>query len=152
MSQGGIYDHLGGGYSRYSTDALWLAPHFEKMLYDNALILDLLVLVHAENKNELFRDRIYQTIDWLLRDMIAENGAFSATIDADSEGVEGKFYVWSEQELEEVLGAEAAQFAEIYGVEEEGNWEGTNILHRLNYASSLDEDTEAALVLSLIHI
>ncbi|OUR80466.1 thioredoxin domain-containing protein [Alphaproteobacteria bacterium 46_93_T64] len=146
MSQGGIYDHLGGGYSRYSTDALWLAPHFEKMLYDNALILDLLVLVHAENKNELFRDRVYETVDWVFRDMIAENGALSATIDADSEGVEGKFYVWSEQELEEVLGTEAAQFAEIYGVEDEGNWEGTNILHRLNYATALDEETEAALL------
>ncbi len=145
MSQGGIYDHLGGGYSRYSTDALWLAPHFEKMLYDNALIIDLLVLVHAENKTELFKDRVYQTIDWLLREMIAENGAFSATIDADSEGVEGKFYVWSESELKEVLGDQAAQFSEIYGAEEEGNWEGSNILHRLNYATSLDDDTEEAL-------
>jgi uncharacterized protein len=142
MSQGGIYDHLGGGFSRYSTDAKWFAPHFEKMLYDNALILDLLLQVHAENKSELFKDRIYDTIGWLEREMIAENGAFSATLDADSEGVEGKFYVWSEKEIELVLGSEADQFCEFYGTEPEGNWEGSNILHRLNYPTQLDEDLE----------
>lgn len=145
MSQGGIYDHLGGGYARYSTDAEWLVPHFEKMLYDNALILDLLVLVHSETQNELFKERIYETVDWLLREMIAENGAFSATIDADSEGVEGKFYVWQEDEIEQILGPEYVQFSEIYGVEKEGNWEGTNILNRLNYPTQLDEETETAL-------
>lgn len=145
MSQGGIYDHLGGGYARYSTDAEWLVPHFEKMLYDNALILDLLVLVHQENKSELFKERIYETVNWVLREMIGENGGFSSTIDADSEGVEGKFYVWSLDEIEAVLEEEASQFAEIYGVEETGNWEGSNILHRLNYPTTLDADTEAAL-------
>jgi len=145
MSQGGIYDHLGGGYARYSTDAQWLAPHFEKMLYDNALILDLLLLVYAETRSELFKTRIYETIDWLLREMIAENSAFSATIDADSEGVEGKFYVWSFTELKDILGDEAPQFCEIYGVEANGNWEGTNILHRLHYMTALDEETESAL-------
>ncbi|WP_199899234.1 thioredoxin domain-containing protein [Sneathiella glossodoripedis] len=145
MSQGGIYDHLGGGYARYSTDAEWLVPHFEKMLYDNALILDLLVLVHHETKSELFKSRIYETIEWVLREMIGENGAFSSTIDADSEGEEGKFYVWSIAELEAILGDEAAQFCEIYGVEAEGNWEGKNILHRLNYPTTLDPEFETAL-------
>lgn len=145
MSQGGIYDHLGGGYSRYSTDAAWLAPHFEKMLYDNALILDLLLLVHAQDKNELFECRIYQTIEWLLREMVAENGAFSATIDADSEGIEGKFYTWSQQEITKILGPESDQYSEFYGVEEHGNWEGVNILNRLNYPHSLDAETETHL-------
>ncbi len=145
MSQGGIYDHLGGGYARYSTDAEWLVPHFEKMLYDNALILDLLILVHHENKSELFKSRIYETIEWVLREMIGENGAFSATIDADSEGVEGKFYVWSTEEITEILRDKAEQFCEIYGVEDAGNWEDSNILHRLNYPTSLDPETEASL-------
>ncbi len=145
MSQGGIYDHLGGGYSRYSTDAAWLAPHFEKMLYDNALILDLLLLIHAENKSDLFEQRIYQTIGWLKREMMAENGAFSATVDADSEGIEGKFYTWSQDEIDEILGKESAQYSEIYGAEKEGNWDGTNILNRLAYPHRLDEDTEIQL-------
>jgi len=145
MSQGGIYDHLGGGYARYSTDAEWLAPHFEKMLYDNALILDLLLLVHQETKNDLFEERIEETISWLLREMIAENGAFSATIDADSEGVEGKFYVWSATEIRELLGEDAEQFSEFYDVSLDGNWENTNILNRLEYQGRLDEDLEENL-------
>ncbi|WP_169566600.1 thioredoxin domain-containing protein [Sneathiella limimaris] len=146
MSQGGIYDHLGGGYARYSTDQEWLVPHFEKMLYDNALILDLMLLVHQETKSDLFKERIYETADWLIREMIGENGAFSATIDADSEGVEGKFYVWDLEEITEILGDQAAQFAEIYGIEAEGNWEGKNILHRLHYPTYMDPETEAALL------
>ncbi|MFT6557934.1 thioredoxin domain-containing protein [Sneathiella sp.] len=145
MSQGGLFDHLGGGYARYSTDARWLAPHFEKMLYDNALILDLMVLVHHETKSELFKDRIYQTIGWLLREMIAENRAFSATIDADSEGVEGKFYTWSQTEINDILGEKAAQYSEIYDVSPEGNWENTNILNRLEYQGLLDEELELLL-------
>ncbi len=145
MSQGGLYDHLGGGYARYSTDAEWLAPHFEKMLYDNALILDLLLLVHGETKNDLFEERIYQTIGWLFREMMAENGAFSATIDADSEGVEGKFYTWSQEEIDGILGEKSAQYSEIYGASSAGNWEKTNILNRLDYQSHLDDDLEASL-------
>ncbi|MCG8493771.1 MAG: thioredoxin domain-containing protein, partial [Sneathiellales bacterium] len=145
MSQGGIYDHLGGGYARYSTDAEWLAPHFEKMLYDNALILDLMLLVHGETKTDLFEDRIYQTVGWLLREMIAENGAFCATIDADSEGVEGKFYTWSANEIRDLLGSDAEQFSEFYDVSLDGNWENTNILNRLEYQGRLDEDLETNL-------
>ncbi len=145
MSQGGIYDHLGGGFARYSTDAYWLAPHFEKMLYDNAQILDLLLTVHHETKSELFEARIYETIGWLMREMRTEEGAFAATIDADSEGVEGKFYVWSKEEIDEILGDHAPHFREIYGVLPEGNWENTNILNRLAYPQLQDVETEALL-------
>tara|TARA_R110002049_G_scaffold54993_1_gene152782 strand:+ start:1199 stop:3241 length:2043 start_codon:yes stop_codon:yes gene_type:complete len=145
MSQGGIYDHLGGGFARYSTDTFWLAPHFEKMLYDNAQILDLLLIVHHETKSELFEERIYETIGWLLREMTTSEGGFAATIDADSEGVEGKFYVWSKDEIDEILGDHAPHFEEIYGVVPEGNWENTNILNRLKYPDRLDIEAEAAL-------
>jgi hypothetical protein len=145
MSQGGIYDHLGGGFARYSTDAEWLAPHFEKMLYDNAQILDLLLTVHHETKSELFEERIRETIDWLLREMVTDEGGFAATVDADSEGVEGKFYTWSKAEIDEILSDHAPHFEEIYNVSEEGNWEKTNILNRLQYPDRLDEETETAL-------
>jgi uncharacterized protein YyaL (SSP411 family) len=145
MSQGGIYDHLGGGYARYSTDQYWLAPHFEKMLYDNAQILDLMLTVHHETKSELFEARIYETVGWLLREMVTAEGGFAATIDADSEGVEGKFYVWSKAEIEEILGDEAAQFCEIHAILPEGNWENTNIINRLKYPELLDEATEERL-------
>ena len=108
MCQGGIYDHLGGGFARYSTDAEWLVPHFEKMLYDNAQLLDLLLLAWQETRSDLYERRIRETADWVLREMIAEDGGFAATLDADSEGVEGKFYVWTEAEVDAVLGADAA--------------------------------------------
>lgn len=145
MAQGGIYDHLGGGFSRYSTDARWLAPHFEKMLYDNAQILDVMLLIHAETKSELFEARIFETIGWLLREMLTEEGAFAATIDADSEGVEGKFYTWSKTEIDEILGEHAPHFSEIHGVIEGGNWEETNILSRLAYPETQDLETEVLL-------
>jgi uncharacterized protein YyaL (SSP411 family) len=131
MSYGGIYDHLGGGFMRYSTDERWLAPHFEKMLYDNAQLIDLLILVWQETGDELYRTRLTETIEWVLREMIAEDGAFAATLDADSEGHEGKFYTWSATEIDRLLDAETARwFKQAYDVRPEGNWEGTNILHR----------------------
>ena len=99
MSEGGIYDHLGGGYARYSTDERWLVPHFEKMLYDNAQILELLALCHGETGDELFRTRAGETVVWLRREMTHPDGAFCASLDADSEGAEGKFYVWTWEEL-----------------------------------------------------
>src|ERR1700681_1448711 len=132
MSDGGIYDHLGGGYSRYSVDERWLVPHFEKMLYDNAQLLELLALAHARTGKPLFATRARETVAWLAREMTTPAGAFSASLDADSEGEEGKFYVWSLAEIEQALGADdAAYFARPYDASAEGNFEGHNILNRL---------------------
>jgi len=132
ISEGGIYDHLGGGFSRYSVDERWLVPHFEKMLYDNAQLLELLSIAHARTAHPLFRERAAETVGWLAREMTTPEGAFSASLDADSEGEEGKFYVWSLAEIEGVLGAEdTAFFAAQYDVTPEGNFEGHNILNRL---------------------
>jgi uncharacterized protein YyaL (SSP411 family) len=130
MSQGGIYDHLGGGFARYSTDAQWLVPHFEKMLYDNAQLIDIMALVWQETKSDLYETRIAETIEWVKREMIAENGCFAATLDADSEGEEGKFYVWTSEEIDRLLGPEAAFFKAAYDVTEGGNWEDHAILNR----------------------
>ena len=155
ICQGGIYDHLGGGFARYATDERWLVPHFEKMLYDNALLIDLLTEVHAETANPLFAIRISETVAWLQREMMAEGGAFAASLDADSEGCEGKFYVWSYDELEEVLGAEdAREFGHIYDATPKGNWEGdhgapspvpTSILNRLGSRELMSEAGEDKL-------
>jgi uncharacterized protein YyaL (SSP411 family) len=130
MSQGGIYDHLGGGYARYSTDGEWLVPHFEKMLYDNAQILELLAFVQADTPDPLWQDRAAETVGWLLRDM-RTGGAFAASEDADSEGEEGRFYVWTAAEIAALLGPAAARFAAAYDVTPQGNWEGHTILRRL---------------------
>ena len=133
MSEGGIYDHLGGGFSRYSVDERWLVPHFEKMLYDNAQLLELLALAHARGGNPLFLARARETVGWLAREMTTKGGAFSSSLDADSEGEEGKFYVWSLAEIAEVLGPnDSAYFAAHYDVSASGNFESHNILNRLN--------------------
>jgi hypothetical protein len=132
MCEGGIYDHLGGGFSRYSVDERWLVPHFEKMLYDNAQLLELLALAYRRSANDLFRQRAHETVGWLTREMTTAEGAFCASLDADSEGEEGKFYVWSHDEVVRVLGAEDGEFfAQHYDVTAEGNFEGHNILNRL---------------------
>jgi len=134
MSQGGIYDHLGGGYSRYATDTVWLVPHFEKMLYDNAQLLDLLALAGAAEADPLYAARAAETVGWLVRDMTAEArdglAAFAASEDADSDGEEGKFYVWTEAEVDALLGADSPAFKRAYDVTAEGNWEGHTILRR----------------------
>ncbi len=133
ICQGGIYDHLGGGIARYSVDANWLVPHFEKMLYDNAQFVELMSDVWMETKAPLYRTRVHETIDWMLRDLRAEHAdefALASAYDADSEGVEGKYYVWSMAEITETLGDDAALFAEAYDITEHGNWEGANILNR----------------------
>ena len=104
ISEGGIYDHLGGGFSRYSVDERWLVPHFEKMLYDNAQLLELLAIAHARSNKPLYRQRAQETVGWLAREMTTGEGAFSASLDADSEGEEGKFYVWSYDEVLKAAG------------------------------------------------
>jgi uncharacterized protein YyaL (SSP411 family) len=146
ICQGGIYDHLGGGFSRYSVDERWLVPHFEKMLYDNALLLELLALAHARSGSALFRTRAQETVGWLAREMTTEEGAFAASLDADSEGEEGKFYVWSLDEIEKLLGPDDAKFfARHYDVTAEGNFEGHNILNRLaRVPATADEEVRLA--------
>ncbi len=151
MCQGGIYDHLGGGFARYSTDDIWLVPHFEKMLYDNAQLIDLLTWAWQKTRNPLFALRVEETVEWVLREMIAPDGAaFAATYDADSEGEEGKFYVWSEAELIDVLGTgpDSTLFREVYDVTASGNWEGKTILNRTEHPDPLDEASEASLARS----
>ncbi len=130
LCAGGIYDHLGGGFARYSTDAEWLAPHFEKMLYDNAQILELLALAHAETPTPLYAERARETFAWLMREMRVGD-AFAASLDADSEGEEGRFYLWRADEVASLLGDGFAAFAAAYDVRREGNWQGLTILRRL---------------------
>ncbi|MBV9824787.1 MAG: thioredoxin domain-containing protein [Alphaproteobacteria bacterium] len=145
ISQGGIYDHLGGGYARYATDARWLVPHFEKMLYDNAELISLLSLVWQETRDPLYAQRVAETIGWLEREMLDPSGGFYSSLDADSEHEEGKFYVWPEAEIDSVLGERAALFKRYYDVTPAGNWEGHNILNRLAHPELADTSTEAEL-------
>ncbi len=132
MAMGGIYDHLGGGFARYSTDVRWLVPHFEKMLYDNALLIPCYLETYQATGEAAYREVVEETAGWVLREMTSPEGPFYSTLDADSEGEEGKFYVWTQTEIEQVLGPDAALFNSVYGVESDGNWEhGKNILHRV---------------------
>jgi uncharacterized protein len=148
ICEGGIYDHLGGGFSRYSVDDKWLVPHFEKMLYDNAQLLELLALAWQRNGNPLYKQRARETVAWLQREMTTPQSGFSASLDADSEGEEGKFYVWSLREITDVLGLEdAAYFAQHYGATEDGNFEGHNILN--NLARRVRSEGDEARLLSL---
>lgn len=132
MARGGIYDQLGGGFHRYSTDARWLVPHFEKMLYDNAQLLKLYTMAYQLTGEEEFKNVIQATADYVRREMTGPEGCFYATQDADSEGEEGKYYLWSMDEIKEQLEPELAQvFLDYYHVSPEGNFEGRNILNRL---------------------
>ncbi len=131
MIHGGIYDQLGGGFARYSTDAAWLAPHFEKMLYDNALLIGLLSDAYLLTNKDLYKETIEETLAFVEREMTEAEGGFYAALDADSEGVEGKYYVWDKSEVIAALGAEADLFCAYYDVSEAGNWEEKNILRRL---------------------
>jgi uncharacterized protein YyaL (SSP411 family) len=144
MSDGGIYDHLGGGYARYATDAAWLVPHFEKMLYDNALLLESLTTVWAGTRRPLFAQRARETVGWLLREMTTDDGAFASSLDADSEGEEGRFYVWTEPEIDALLGDDSALFKRVYDVRPDGNWEDKTILNRL-HRPLVTDDEEARL-------
>jgi uncharacterized protein YyaL (SSP411 family) len=131
MARGGIYDHLGGGFHRYSTDARWLVPHFEKMLYDNALLTLAYLEACQATGDSSYREIVEETLAYVGREMTSPEGPFYSTQDADSEGVEGKFFVWSAAEIESVLGKEAGEtISYVYDVTPGGNWEGHNILHR----------------------
>ena len=137
MALGGIYDQIGGGFARYSTDILWKVPHFEKMLYDNAQLVSLYSEAYQLTKNELYKEVVYETLDFIKREMTSKQGAFYSALDADSEGEEGKYYVWQEQELKEILKEEYQLFADYYNINEDGYWEHDNyILLRKN----TDED------------
>lgn len=137
MAEGGMYDQLGGGFHRYSTDARWLAPHFEKMLYDNALLSRLYLHVYQQTKDDFYKRIAEETLDYVLREMTNERGGFYSTQDADSEGHEGKFFVWTTDEVKKFLGEEdGALFSAFYDVTEGGNFEGKNILH---VSSSLED-------------
>jgi uncharacterized protein YyaL (SSP411 family) len=137
MAWGGLYDQLGGGFARYSVDADWFAPHFEKMLYDNGQLLSLYAEAYTATRDLLFKKVVYQTVEWAEREMLSPEGGFYAALDADSEGEEGKYYVWTYQEIENILGPETELFCDFYNVDEQGNWEqGKNILFRRE--SSLD--------------
>jgi len=130
MAQGGIYDHLGGGFHRYSVDEKWLVPHFEKMLYDNAQLVRIYAQVYSVTGEPLFKQVVDETMNYLMREMLHTEGGFYSTQDADSEGEEGKFFVWSETEITRIVGEESSEiFCRIYDVSEEGNFEENNILH-----------------------
>jgi len=141
MAGGGMYDQVGGGFHRYSTDARWLVPHFEKMLYDNALLAVAYAEAHQATGRADFARVTRETLDYVLREMTSPDGAFYSATDADSEGEEGKFFVWSEQEIRDRLGPDAARFMRYYGVTAGGNFEGHNILN----AAHPDEAEWAAL-------
>lgn len=147
LCRGGIYDHLGGGFARYSTDTRWLVPHFEKMLYDNALLIDLLSEVWLETRSPLYAARVRESIAWALAEMRVGDDAgddafaFASALDADSEGVEGKYYVWTAAEIDALLGDDAPAFRRAYDVSPHGNWEGHSIL---NLSGHVDADAVIA--------
>ena len=145
MCLAGIYDHLGGGFARYSTDERWTIPHFEKMLYDNALLIDVLTLVWQQEHGQLYRERVEETIGWALRDMKVGDG-FASSLDAESEGEEGRYYLWTEAEVDAVLaGTFLKRFKDVYNIRPSGNWQGRTILHRLGATYPLPEADEALL-------
>jgi len=145
MAQGGMYDQVGGGFHRYSTDDHWLVPHFEKMLYDNALLARVYVDGYRATRNALYKRIAEETLDFVVREMRAPNAAFYSTQDADSEGVEGKFYVWRLDEFKRVLGPDSGDLANYFDVTDHGNWEETNILHVVGEADSrLESRIQAA--------
>lgn len=129
MHRGGIYDHLGGGFSRYSVDEKWLVPHFEKMLYDNAILAQCYLEAWQLTRKPLYLEVCEEILNYILRDMTHQEGGFYSAEDADSEGHEGRFYTWEYEEVARILGKDAPLFCEFYGITKEGNFEGRNILH-----------------------
>jgi uncharacterized protein YyaL (SSP411 family) len=150
ICQGGIYDHIGGGFYRYSTDEYWLVPHFEKMLYDNALMIRLLTAVYPDTQSRLYKMRISESIDWLLSEMKLENSELFATaLDADSKDEngnkgEGLYYTWMASDIDRLLESDI-DFKKIYDVREEGNWNGAVILNRLRHQEVFNDKKEARL-------
>jgi len=134
MIAGGIHDHLGGGFARYSTDQKWLVPHFEKMLYDNALLIQLFSEIYQVTRDEKYIEVVHKCIKYILGEMTSKEGSFYSAEDADSEGEEGKYYLWTKREISEILNNEANTdiFCLYYGVIEGGNFEGKNILSSQN--------------------
>ena len=143
MAAGGIYDQLGGGFARYSVDARWLVPHFEKMLYDNAQLAQRYTEAYALTGEPLYKRIAEETLDWVTRDMSSPEGGFYSALDADSDGEEGKFYIWGEAEFDEVLGEDSALAKRYYGLSPAGNFEGKTVLHVA--ASSADIKREFGL-------
>ncbi len=139
MADGGIYDQVGGGFARYSVDAYWKVPHFEKMLYDNAQLVSLYSAAYQQTKDPYYKEIVYETLGFIQRELTSEEGGFYSSLDADSEGVEGKFYVWTKSELQKVLGADADLIIEYYNVTEKGNWE-----HNVNILLKSDSDKNIA--------
>lgn len=152
MALGGIYDHVGGGFARYSTDGAWFVPHFEKMLYDNGQLIALYAEAYTATHEEFLKRTVYETLAFIEREMTSPEGGFYSALDADSEGEEGKFYVWKDREIREVLGEDYGLISKYFNISEEGNWErGNNILYahatpeefvkasRLNLTSFLDK-------------
>ncbi len=134
MAMGGLYDQVGGGFARYSVDGEWFAPHFEKMLYDNAQLLSLYAEAYSITGDLFYKRIVFETIEWLGREMTNKDGGFYSALDADSEGEEGKFYVWRKQEWDSVLSESPAWLAEYYNITDEGNWEhGNNIMSMADY-------------------
>jgi uncharacterized protein YyaL (SSP411 family) len=143
IGMGGIYDHLRGGFARYSVDGEWFAPHFEKMLYDNGQLLDLYSKAYAVSGEYFYKEKILETIAWLKSEMLHKEGGFYAAQDADSEGVEGKFYTWTYEELESIVGEDLHWFAKLYNLKYQGNWEdGVNILFQTESYEKLAESSE----------
>ena len=141
MAKGGIHDHIGGGFSRYSTDGQWLIPHFEKMLYDNALLILAYLEAYQVTEKETYRDIVQHTADYILRELTDEEGGFYCGQDADSEGVEGKYYVFTPDEVMSVLGeADGKEFCRLYGITEEGNFEGRSIPNRIHHDQTEEND------------
>ncbi len=129
MAAGGIYDHVGGGFARYSTDHLWKVPHFEKMLYDNSQLVSVYSQAFQVSKKEEFKTVVIKTLEFIERELTSREGGFYSSLDADSEGVEGKYYVWDHREIKTLLGNDAPLFSDFYNILPEGNWEATNVLH-----------------------
>ena len=157
MLMGGIYDHIAGGLARYSTDEEWLAPHFEKMLYDNALLINILCDAYQITANKKYADAIRKTIAFVQTELMSSEGGFYAALDADSEGEEGKYYVWQKKEVDTILGEDAELFCAFFDISEAGNWEEKNILRNLQsiedfiIARGLEKETFEKTVQQCLH-